>query len=215
MAVLLVCLAAGCLAPIAARAAKTEPVTASVLPVAPGIYRVSVLFPDVPTEARASAAMNTLIEKSGWEPGDVTWTTTPKEKNFPAQTSTGFLVNTLFPNHEFPVEAFALAFRSWGAVNIMFAHGGTFQYKGEKHYENADLELNATPGPTSLALRIVIKNPNIESFTLTPPLSEAGAKGLKPPPRTVPPALWALVGIIGGALVWVMVYALFSKPRKP
>lgn len=196
-----------------ARAAKEEPVTATVLPVAPGAYRVSVLFPGVPTEKRAVAAMNSLVQKSGWEPQGVTWATTPKEAKFPAQRSTSFLVSTLFPNGEFPVEAFVLAFRSWGEVNIMFAHGGSFKYKGEKHYANDDVTLDATPGPTSLTLQIVIKNPNIERLTLGPPLAQPGADTLKPPGRTIPPALWALVATLGAVLVWVMVYALFSKPR--
>jgi hypothetical protein len=199
---------------VGARAAKQAPVTATVLPVGPDIYRVSVLFPDVPDEAKADAAMNTLVQKSGWKPENATWTTTPKEKNFPSQTSTSFTVRTLFPNGEFPVEAFALAFREWGEVNVMFAHGGAFQYKGQKHYENADVSLDATPGPTSLALHILIKNPHMERFTLTPPLSDTPPDRLKPPPRSVPPALWALMAVLGGALVWVMVYALFSKPRK-
>lgn len=196
-----------------AHAAEKEAVTATILPVANGVYRVSVLFPGVPEEARAAEAMNTLVQRSGWEPQGVTWTTTPKEKNFPAQRSTSFLVNTLFPNGEFPVEAFVLAFRSWGEVNVMFAHGGTFQYKGEKHYENADVTLDATPGPTSLTLHIVIKNPNVERFSLGPALAEPGTNALQPPGRRVPAALLALVAVLGAALVWVMVYALFSKPR--
>lgn len=197
----------------AARAAEKEPVTVTVLPVAPGAYRVVVLFPGIPGEKRAAEAMNTLVQKSGWQPQGVTWTTTPKEKDIPAQSATSFLVNTLFPNGEFPVEAFVLAFRSWGRVYVMFAHGGSFQYRGEKHYENADVTLDATPGPTSLTLHILIKNPNVERLTLGPALQQPGTKGMQPPARTVPAALWVLVAILGAVLAWVMVYALFSKPR--
>ncbi len=59
-------------------------VTVTILPTGQNVYRASVLFPTLTDREQASAALNTLAQRSGWQVGGVEWTDTPQTGTFPA-----------------------------------------------------------------------------------------------------------------------------------
>ncbi|HEY3267632.1 MAG TPA: hypothetical protein VGM37_11940 [Armatimonadota bacterium] len=193
-------------------AAKDERVTVTILPTSPTTWSAGVLFPGAVDKATASAAVEDLMKRAGWQMVTPTVDTIPARGRFPAQTSAQFDVGTLFPNGEFPLEAFVLAFRKWGGVNVMFAHGGAFQYHGQPHYENADAAVDAAGNESSFTLRVRVKNRAMESFSLTPPLQPKGpAAATRRRPMSI--GWWLLAAACAGGIAWLAVFALASSRK--
>lgn len=196
-------------------APAAEPVTITILPTGSGLFRVTVLFPRAVERATAAAALNTLVHRSGWQAAGLEWTETPATGRFPAQTSAEFVVNSLYPNGEFPVEAIAVALRSWRAINVMFSHGGMFQYRGQPRYEDENALVEISAEPNALTLHYDIRNSNLESLPIVPALSPGAATPQPEARRGIPLVGWALIAILGAILAWVLVYALLSGATRP
>ncbi len=210
----LLCMASGEAQTPPAGSEPAEPVTLTILPTGSGLFRVTVLFPRAVERTAASAALDKLVHRSGWQAAGLEWTETPATGRFPAQTSAEFQVSSLYPNGEFPVEAIAVAFRSWRAINVMFSHGGMFQYRGQPRYEDENAVVEITAEPNALTLRYDIRNPNLESLPIVPPLSPGAEASTPAARRGIPLVGWALIAILGAILAWVLVYALLSGATR-
>lgn len=207
--------------PAAARAqtpGTPAPVTISIAPFGHDVYRATVVFPAGTDRPAAAAALDTLTQRSGWQVGGVEWQDTPAQGDFPAQILVSFQLNTLFPNGEFPVEAFAVSFRAWSNVYVAFDHGGAFTYRGERRYKSPGAVVEVTPSPTSLTLHYEISDRNLQRLDARPPM------GLKPPEAAAPARRirephWAVLAAAGAVIVWVLVYTLMggvhSGGRRP
>lgn len=193
-------------------AAARAPVTVTILPTGPQVWRVSVLFPTVVEKQVARAAGVELASRAGWTASSPTYSVTPARGRFPAQCSVEFTVGTLFPNGEFPVEAFAVVFRRWHDVDVMFAHGGAFQYQGQPHYEDDSSSIDAKAGPTSFTLLIHIKDPTLTHLTALPPMQRSGAPARSP--QTNPLLTWAAVAVGVAAAAWVLAYVMVHRAKK-
>lgn len=212
--IVFLCVSSSLAFPRLACAAVKQVVSVAVLPDGAGLYRVSVLYPALVSRARGEAEVGDLWVRSGWVPSAIEWVTSPAFKGFPSQTSVEFTVQTLYPKGEFPVEALALAYKSWGGVDITFAHDGTFRYGGLPHYENADAVMDVSPTQTAMSVSVRVKNPNLRDLKFT---ALRGGPATQPPRRGrggIP--LWGLVLLalpVAGA-AWIVVYAMLAGKRK-
>lgn len=200
-------------------AAGPDVVSFAALPYGGGTYRISVLFPTVLKDGSGKAALADLWRRSGWSPHSVQWAQIPAVRQFPAETSVEFSVNTLYPTGEFPTEAIGLAFKQWGGVDITVGHDGRFRYTGQPHYENADATMDVATGSNALNVLIRIKNPRIQSLKFTemsaPPTPGAPARAPAPTPkRVVPVWIVMLIGLPLAGLTGVFVYLFLDAKRN-
>lgn len=194
--------------------APSAPVTITVLPTGAGPFRVTVLFPNRVDRARGKAELDTLVTLSGWQAAGLEWADTPAEGRFPAQTSAAFLVDSMYPNGALPVEAIAVAFRSWAAINALFAHGGALQYQGKPRYEDENAAVDVTAEPNALTIHYEIRNPNLEALPPMPRFAPGTVADAPEVQRGAPPGGWIFIAILGAGLAWLLVYAVVSGASR-
>lgn len=197
--------------PFIARADDAVPVTMSMMPAGEDWYSVSVLFPDMPEVTQAQSVFQDLTQRTGWSATEVKWDVKQADANFPAQTSVNFMVRSPFPNGRIPLESLALTFRAYRELNVMIAHGGAFQYQGKPRYETEDVTIDALSGPSSLAVHIVIRNPEIQRLDLPGALTHPDRA--KRAGSSLPVAGMIFLAMLFAAAVWVLVYFVMISRR--
>lgn len=192
--------------------ASAPQISVEVMPAGASAYRVSVLYPSTVDRKRGQAEAADLWRRAGWTPTSVLWSTTPALKRFPAQTTVEFTVNTLYPKGVFPVDAFAMAYRSWGGVALNVSPAGSFQYRGPAHFEDKDAQVDVMAHGNALAVSVHVKNPRMKGLNLAP-VQPAGAP---PIPRRKSQPVFALVCLALGAAgaAWLAVYAFLVAGRQ-
>jgi hypothetical protein len=205
------------MAPRPAVAAGKDRVSIVILPAPQNTYRVSVLFPAEVGKKRGAAEVNDLWRRAGWKPWKAEWVISPAFRKFPKQMSVEFTVDSLYPKGQFPVEAIALAFKSWGGVDVSAATSVSLPPGSKPHYEDADAVVDIATGANALSVTVLIKNPKMERLGMAPLPTPAPVSAPLPVKRYASTPVWAFVLVAVGAagVAWIVVFVLMSAWREP